>query len=239
MTAPILLKMSAFAARSGVPVPTIKHYVREGLLPQPTRTSRNMAYYDVAWIPRVRAIKRLQSTLHLPLPVIRQVLDRVADDVLPDDVAIEATITRVLGELAPTKTVSKKKLLESGVARGDLDLFRALGLITPTKTREGDVFTGDDVALLELLARSRREGLSAQMLPPEILRSYVAALQELVRVELQMFRAGVMPFAGDDLGKLTEVATTLSEQLVILLRRKLLLPTLRALVRPRTDGDPT
>jgi hypothetical protein len=77
------------------------------------------------------------------------------------------------------------------------------------------------------------------MLPPEILRSYVAALQELVRVELQMFRAGVMPLAGDDLGKLTEVATTLSEQLVILLRRKLLLPTLRDLVRPRTDGDPT
>jgi DNA-binding transcriptional MerR regulator len=39
-----LLEMSELAERSGVSAGTIKHYLREGLLPEPVRTSRNMAY---------------------------------------------------------------------------------------------------------------------------------------------------------------------------------------------------
>ena len=38
-----LLKMSELAEQSGVSAGTIKHYLREGLLPEPVRTSRNMA----------------------------------------------------------------------------------------------------------------------------------------------------------------------------------------------------
>ncbi len=38
-----LMRMGELAEASGVPVPTIKHYLREGLLPEPVKTSRNMA----------------------------------------------------------------------------------------------------------------------------------------------------------------------------------------------------
>jgi DNA-binding transcriptional MerR regulator len=224
-----LIKMSAFARRSGVPVPTIKHYVRERLLPEPKRTSRNMAYYDAALVPRVKAIKRLQSTLHLPLHVIRGVLDRLGDDALASDVAVDATIARVLAELSPPESVRRSALLAEGVDPSELALFRSLGIVTPEPRGDDEIYRGDDVSLLRLLGEARRAGLSASMLPPETLRAYVSVLQELVRVELQMFRAGVVPIAGADLSKLTEVATTLSERLVVLLRRKLLLPTLRKL----------
>ena len=37
-----LLRMGELAEASGVPAPTIKHYLREGLLPEPVKTSRNM-----------------------------------------------------------------------------------------------------------------------------------------------------------------------------------------------------
>lgn len=234
--APEMLKMSVFAVRSGVPIPTIKHYLRERLLPEPVRTSKNMAYYDAALIPRVKAIKRLQTTLHLPLHVIRQVLDRAENEVMPGDVAIEATIARVLGELAPREVLSRKQLAEAGVLDEELALFRALGIISPDLSGGTERYVGDDVTLLRLLGQARRAGLSAKMLPPEILRAYVEALGNLVRVELQMFRAGVLPVAGNDLAKLSEVATTLSERLVVLLRRKLLLPTLRSLVEEPTPA---
>ena len=57
-----LVKMADLARLSGVPAPTIKHYIREGLLPAPERrTSRNMAYYDARLAERVRAIKDLQA----------------------------------------------------------------------------------------------------------------------------------------------------------------------------------
>ena len=93
-----------------------------------------------------------------------------------------------------------------------------------------DTSSGDDLSLFRILGASRRAGITKQMLPLLIVGSYVQALQELVRIELDLFRRGVVPRAGEDLAPITAVATRLSEQLVVLIRRKLLLPTLGALV---------
>ncbi len=54
-----------------------------------------------------------------------------------------------------------------------------------------------------------------------------------------MFRSGVIPLAGEQVEELTEVATGLSEQLVVLIRRKMLLPTLRQLIADSVGGDST
>ena len=70
-----LLKMRELAAASGVSAATIKHYLREGLLPEPVRTSRNMAYYPPDFVERIRLIKRLQEERFMPLKAIKRVLD--------------------------------------------------------------------------------------------------------------------------------------------------------------------
>lgn len=231
--APHLVKMSEFAAQSGVPAATIKHYVRQGLLPAPVRTSRNMAYYDAGLVPRVRAIKRLQKSLHLPLDKIGPLLDRLETE---GDAAVEASISRVLAELSPQDTMRRSEVIAAGVPEDELALIEGLGLLTPTKVRGEPTYRGEDVALLRTLGEARKAGLSPTMLPPKILSTYVDALQQLVRAELAMFRAGVVPEAGADLARLTEVATTLSERLVVLLRRKLLLPTLETLASAELEG---
>lgn len=233
---PELVKMSVFADRAGVPIPTIKHYLREGLLPDPVRTSRNMAYYDAALIPRVKAIKRLQSRMYLPLRIIRQVLDRLDDGELPPDVAMEATLARVLGEQAARDSQTRASLLRSGVQPQELTFLCGLGLLTPEGEGDEEIYRGDDVALLRVLAQARRAGITEKMIPPKALENYVVALANLVRAELELFRVGIAPAAGDDLTKLTEAATTLSERLVVLVRRKLLLPILRA--SETSDSDP-
>ena len=69
-----LLKMAELADQSGVSSGTIKHYLREGLLPEPVRTSRNMAYYPPDFVERIRLIKRLQEERFMPLRVIREVM---------------------------------------------------------------------------------------------------------------------------------------------------------------------
>ncbi len=51
--------------------PTIKHYLREGLLPEPVKTSRNMAYYPPEFVDRIRLIKRLQEERFMPLKAIK------------------------------------------------------------------------------------------------------------------------------------------------------------------------
>ncbi len=247
-TEPALIKMSTFARKSGVPVPTVKHYLREGLLPEPVRTSRNMAYYDAALIPRVRAIKELQRTLFLPLRVIRELLDGVEidDDFDPTDFAMRVGIRRALASTTNNDTRTRASLIASGVPSATLELFSSLGIIKPERGGEGDdtheVYSGDDLALLRILGSARKAGLSHEMLPPEILGSYIEALQNLVTVELSIFREGVVPRAGADLTRLSAIATGLSEQLVVLLRRKLLLPTLKTMLGDANtsgDNDPT
>lgn len=221
------VKMSVLARMSGVPAATIKHYVNAGLLPEPTRTGRNMAYYDVSAVDRVQRIKQLQRTRFLPLKVIRDVLDGAEAD--PDE-TVAASIARVLAHETKQDRRSRAELLRSGLPSEQLAWLERIGLVRSRRDGGREVFEGDDLEILRVLGAARKAGLDPEMLPLEVLGQYAQALGALVRAELQVFRQGVLPRAGEKLPELTEAATSLSEKLVVLLRRKMLLPTLEALV---------
>jgi DNA-binding transcriptional MerR regulator len=70
-----LLRMKQLAEASGVSAATIKHYLREGLLPEPVKTSKNMAYYPPEFVERIRLIKQLQEERFMPLKVIRELIE--------------------------------------------------------------------------------------------------------------------------------------------------------------------
>ncbi len=69
------MRMRELEKASGVGRETIRYYIREGLLPEPDRASRNSASYNENHVARLRAIKRLQEERFLPLAVIRSLLD--------------------------------------------------------------------------------------------------------------------------------------------------------------------
>ena len=48
------IKIGEIAKRSGVPVSTIRFYVKEGLLPFPEKVNKKMAYYDESCIKEDR-----------------------------------------------------------------------------------------------------------------------------------------------------------------------------------------
>jgi DNA-binding transcriptional MerR regulator len=219
--------MSVLARLSGVPAATIKHYVNEGLLPEPTRTSRNMAYYDVSLVPRIQQIKELQRTRFLPLKVIREVLDEAEGSA---DETVTAAIARVMAHVGPSEVRTRAELIASGMPAGQLAWLKKAGLVTPVEGAAEESYAGDDLELLRVLGASRKAGITPDMLPVTILGEYAQALSTLVRIELRLFREGVMPRAGGDLQAITEAATALSERLVVLLRRRMVLPVLRELV---------
>lgn len=223
------MKMSVLARLSGVPAATIKHYLHEGLLPEPTRTSRNMAYYDVGLVPRIQRIKEIQRTRFLPLKVIKEVLDESALPTAEDTVS--AAIARTMASVAPKEKRTKDELLASGMPKQQLAWLKSAGLVTPIVGVSPESYAGDDLELLRVLGASRKAGITPEMLPVTILGEYVQALQTLVRLELRMFREGVIPRAEGNLGELTEAATLLSEKLIVLLRRRMLLPILSDVVK--------
>lgn len=224
-----LWRIGELARHSGVPIATLKHYLREGLIAPAKKSGRTMSWYDPALVSRVKAIKELQQRQFLPLDVIRDALAKNA--AAPDELTAAGAIAKVLdrhtGERPP---VSRADVLERGMAtERELDVLAAMGLATPAAN---GTYQGDDLALLSTLAAARHAGITAAMLPFSIVDEYLRALRALVAAELRLFREGVIAKASpDQLEQLTTTATELSERLVVLVRRKLLLPTLTSLIQ--------
>ncbi len=155
------LKMSELADASGVSAGTIKHYLREGLLPEPVRTSRNMAYYPPEFVDRIRTIKRLQEERFMPLRLIREVLEQ-----------------------ADRPRISRREVLERyDLPRNVLDRLAEIGVLTPDRTG----YDPDDLQIIEAIVRFRAGGYDEALgfTVYDTLR-YREALAPLVEEEAQV-----------------------------------------------------
>ncbi|MEC8025572.1 MAG: MerR family transcriptional regulator, partial [Myxococcota bacterium] len=224
-----LIKISELAALSEVAVPTIKHYMRVGLIGGPTlRTSRNMAWYDPSLAPRIRAIRELQRTRFLPLDVIKDMLD--GQPVVASGEAIVDSVARAVRERMSQQQLSRDALLRTGIAVSELDWLVAHGFSTPESRDGNEYWSGDDLALVETIASARRSGLSSEILPIEVLHRFHTVVQQVVRLEVELFSRQVVPQAGDKLVPLTDAAVEHAERLIRILRRKLMIPVLEAML---------
>ncbi len=69
--------MAELSSRTGLTVPTIKFYLREGLLRPGEATGATRARYDDSHVRRLRLIRALTDVAHLRLDTVRDVLDGV------------------------------------------------------------------------------------------------------------------------------------------------------------------
>jgi DNA-binding transcriptional MerR regulator len=179
-----LLKMSELAERSGVSAATIKHWLREGLLPEPVRTSRNMAYYPPAFVERIRVIKRLQEERFMPLKVIKGLLDsdpaRLERVVELEDRIIDRAVAADAHE---TRVPRARAVEDYGVPRNVLERLEELEVLSPS----GRGYDADDVAIIEAISRFRAGGYDEAIgfTVYDTLR-YRAALQPLVEEEVRV-----------------------------------------------------
>jgi DNA-binding transcriptional MerR regulator len=71
------MRVGELSKRSGVPVPTIKYYLREGLLPVGVLTSPNQAHYDDEHLRRLRLVRALVDVGGLSIASVREVLSAI------------------------------------------------------------------------------------------------------------------------------------------------------------------
>lgn len=152
------LRMSVLVQATNVPKSTILHYVKEGLLPAPVKTSPNMAYYDPECISRIKYIKMVQARYHLPLPRIKELIDSCGvDEGTPLDPILE------LNELifgTPEKDTINLELFckETGLTPESVNqLIRARVLIPLENGR----FDPEDVRMGAILYRAQQLGMTA------------------------------------------------------------------------------
>lgn len=179
------LKISELAEGAGVPVATVRHYLREGLLPEGHKTSRNMAYYPPELIERIRLIKLLQEERFMPLRVIGDLLDSEDGDVARVRSRIEATDRGFDAALARERErVGAAEVGERlAVPLEALERLAELGLVsTPDQG-----FTPSDVRVVEAIAHFRAGGYDESIgFTVYDAQRFIEPLQALARREVEL-----------------------------------------------------
>ena len=220
-----LLKMKQLAEQSGVSAGTIKHYLREGLLPDPVKTSRNMAYYPPEFVERIRLIKQLQEERFMPLKLIRSMLE---DD--PERAAALVELEDRILEKARQREGSRVSGAELrrryDIPKEVLDRLGELGVLTPT----GRGYARRDVEIVEAISRFRAGGYDERIgfTVYDTLR-YKRALENLVKEEVQVLMdrlAGELE--PDRAAELIEAGAEPLRDLIAALHQKLLVAELQS-----------
>jgi DNA-binding transcriptional MerR regulator len=149
-----LLKMSELAEQSGVSAGTIKHYLREGLLPEPVRTSRNMAYYPPEFVERIRLIKRLQEDRFMPLRLIKGVIDEDPERAhalieLEDRIIERAAAAQERGRVSRAEVRRRYEVPDNVLER-----LEDLKILSPNSRG----YDADEVKIIEAISRFRAGG---------------------------------------------------------------------------------
>jgi DNA-binding transcriptional MerR regulator len=219
-----LLKMRQLADASGVSAGTIKHYLREGLLPEPVKTSRNMAYYPPDFVDRIRLIKQLQEERFMPLKLIKSVLeedpDRARALVELEDRILERALA---GEQARTSAAELRS--RTGVPQEVLDRLAELEVISSNSRGYGP----RDVEIVEAISRFRAGGYDERIgfTVYDTLR-YKRALEGLVKEEVQVLMERLAGELDPDRAvELIEAGAEPLRDLIGALHQKLLVEELR------------
>ena len=229
-----MLRMGELARASGVSAATIKHYLREGLLPEPVKTSRNMAYYPADFVERIRMIKQLQEERYMPLRVIRDLLeedpDRARALIELGDRLLEHALA---GE---SERVSAAEIRNRYDVPDDvLDRLAELEVLTPD--RRG--YSPSDVNIIEAISRFRAGGFEERIgfTVYDTLR-YKESMGDLVKQEVDVLMerlAGEMD--PDEAMRLIEAGNQPLNDLLAAMHTKALVAELERRRGSGQDGD--
>ncbi|WP_030983083.1 MerR family transcriptional regulator, partial [Streptomyces sp. NRRL S-1813] len=163
------MRIGELSRTTGVSVPTIKYYVREGLLPPGELTSPNQATYGEAHERRLRLIRALLDVGGMKVAEIADVLTAIDDPARP--------LHKVLG-------VAADRLGSANIEHDDSESAAAHAVVADLISRRGWRTHESDPAAADLskaLASMARLGHEAFV---EVLDDYADAAEQVARADL-------------------------------------------------------
>ena len=222
------MKMQDLERATGVGRETIRFYIREGLLPEPDRPSRNVAWYDERFVERMALIKELQQKRFLPLQVIKAI---VGTEAVPPRGEVQALIEldgklfpAVAGAEMPAERVTDVAR-RTGLKAAEIRQLAEADLLE-IATHDGDQWLDDTaIRIAELWGKLRQAGFSPELgFGPENMRLYVDFVRWLAREELRIFSHGVAGKVGVETSvRMAESGISLVNQILSLLRKATIL----------------
>ena len=188
------MRISELARQSGVPVATVKYYLREGLVHEGELTSATQARYDDTHVARLRLVRSLLGPGGLSIAKARNVLAALDDP--PTDsfdlIGVAAHAVRRTVEVSPHPEVHA--------------LMERWGW----SVLERDCL--DHQVLADALAALGTAGFVA---PPEVLDAYATAMDDVARAEIAHIPTG----STADAVRYVVLGVVLNEPVLLAMRR--------------------
>lgn len=229
-------RIDDLAHRAGVTVDTIRYYQREGLLLPAEKVGRTREF-GPDHLARLEHIRDLQAR-RFSLAAIRALLDAELD------AARRGLVEGIFGDEGALSYSLDELVERSGLTRGVVARFEAVGLLRPPAEFGRDAYDSTDLDVLRAVAELRRLGLPDDMIA-EIASIYVRGVEGMQDGVLALFRGGPgTPRDPDALAALQKQVAASARQLLPLVtrivmyvhQRTLQRLTLRALENPAPWG---
>ncbi len=230
------MRMRELEKRTGVGRETIRFYIREGLLPEPERASRNSASYTDDHVARVRAIKRLQEERFLPLAVIKTLLDATDGDSWLHADAFPHLDAMLRARLDKGERIAVARVIEqAGATRAEIEEAVANGTVS---IAADDTMDPRDAGIVKALAELKAIGFTeARGFTAEHHGIYADFVDWLVSQEMRLFfdhTAGVV--GEDEAANMAERGVAAVNDMLSLMRTREILRRLEARRRVANDN---
>lgn len=196
------MRVGELSRRTGVPVPTIKYYVREGLLPAGELSSPNQARYDGSHVRRLRLVRALIEVGGLSVAAVRDVLEAVGDPGRPVHEVLGAAHDRI----AP-RAVGPDDAAREAARRQAAELIARRGW----RVEEGNPAVRSLADALAAFNRLGHEGFSEAALD-----AYAGAVERIAAADMAY---AARKAAREDLVESVVVGTVLGDAVLTSLRR--------------------
>lgn len=222
--------ISEVAERTGVPIATIKFYIREELLPRPRTAGRTVGRYDSAFVSRLELVRELRNRFRLSLREIASLLAEAGPGASLTELELRLLAReRLDGAIDPTHSqppLLPGRLLErSGLPAADVAELERCGLLTPIKVDGAVVYAERDARIAEVVGALRSSGYNDHLgFSIADLARYVEALRALVVREVEQFDGPTLrSLPRDQMLRLIGQGVAHIDVLLGLLHKKLLL----------------
>ena len=228
------LKIGEIAKKSGVPPSTIRYYVRQGLLPEPNKVNKSMAYYDEHCIEKIQAIRHLQERKYFPLSVIKNILRRMDKGMSLDEA--EAIEDAVFGTQAgvPEKVMDRSEFMEvTGITNEALQMSLKIGLLIPYLHEKGrTLYNQEDVRFArEVIKKLTRFGQDLHEMS-----FYVELGKQIVDHEMKLRRDAVKGKSAQENIRITTEISKMADLLRGYVIRRLFQRRVQAVIQKSLTG---
>ena len=193
-------RMAEVIERSGASREAVRFYINEGLLPEPHRTARNMAWYSERHVEVIKLIRQLQEEQFLPLRAIKALFNGDKDfQCSPRQRSIFASMREeMLGRLRrmPPGPASHALAEALDLSESDYTELQKVGAIRS----DADRLSADEEEIVRQFATLRHSGMTASRgFSATHLEIIESAAELLFQEELKLFQELLTDLRDDEI----------------------------------------